>query len=515
MKKSIKAIAAVLAAGLSVSAFTGCGNKKPSANSENDIEISFWIAGFGEQFMDDIIEGFNTKYPDYHAYKNAERNVTTLVNSLKLGKNDTTDIYFSSTEALANYRDMFMDLSEIATGKIDGEDKSIAEKYDASLYRSLKNPDGSLDTLGWAGSIAGIMYNADIIDGTDYKVPKTTDQLRNLTLKLKDDKRYNLNSFTPFVTFSDGGYYVYLVKAWMAQYAGLDYYLDNWLQLKDADGNSPSKEVYLSETDGKRQALEVMTQIFGYDYLLYGSNSMNKDTAQTKFIQGNAAMMVNGTWMYNEAQGSGSKNKNFRMMRTPVISAIKDKCPSIEDDTELAAVVTAVDAVIDDGAAVALEGDDYEVTQEDWDRIYAARKLIYHNGSEHSLIVNKYTNAGEGVKKFIQYYYSDEGLAKFTQATHTATNAFITDASKIDYTGWTDYEKQLYADASDYTYVTDGNARSKMFTSNVMKVYGTLNVVLGMSSGSNAKNAATLWNDFRNDVDNNWSTWLKNAGYQA
>lgn len=359
------------------------------------------------------------------------------------------------------------------------------------------------------------MYNADIIDGTDYKVPKTTDQLRNLTLKLKDDKRYNLNSFTPFVTFSDGGYYVYLVKAWMAQYAGLDYYLDNWLQLKDADGNSPSKEVYLSETDGKRQALEVMTQIFGYDYLLYGSNSMNKDTAQTKFIQGNAAMMVNGTWMYNEAQGSGSKNKNFRMMRTPVISAIKDKCPSIEDDTELAAVVTAVDAVIDDGAAVALEGDDYEVTQEDWDRIYAARKLIYHNGSEHSLIVNKYTNAGEGVKKFIQYYYSDEGLAKFTQATHTATNAFITDASKIDYTGWTDYEKQLYADASDYTYVTDGNARSKMFTSNVMKVYGTLNVVLGMSSGSNAKNAATLWNDFRNDVDNNWSTWLKNAGYQA
>lgn len=86
MKKSIKAIAAVLAAGLSVSAFTGCGNKKPSANSENDIEISFWIAGFGEQFMDDIIEGFNSKYPDYHAYKNAERNVTTLVNSLKLGK---------------------------------------------------------------------------------------------------------------------------------------------------------------------------------------------------------------------------------------------------------------------------------------------------------------------------------------------------------------------------------------------------------------------------------------------
>lgn len=172
MKKSLKIMAAVLAAGLSLTSFVGCKSKTSSPNSASDIEISFWVAGFGETFMDKIIDGFNAKYPEYHAYKTSGRNSTTLVNSLKLGKNDTTDIYFSATDVLINYHDMFMDLSDIAESKIDGEDKSIKDKYDASLYRSLKNPDGSLDTLGWAGAISGIMTTPTLSTARLIKFPK-------------------------------------------------------------------------------------------------------------------------------------------------------------------------------------------------------------------------------------------------------------------------------------------------------------------------------------------------------
>ena len=69
MKKLSKIIATLLSVLLSVTAFAACGgdNKNDKKNTENDIEISFWIAGFGEQFMDDIIAGFNSKYPDYKA----------------------------------------------------------------------------------------------------------------------------------------------------------------------------------------------------------------------------------------------------------------------------------------------------------------------------------------------------------------------------------------------------------------------------------------------------------------
>ena len=143
-----------LAAIMTFSSFAGCGSKR-SANSATDIEISFWVAGFGEKFMDDIIAGFNEKYPEYNAYKKPSATSTTLVNTLKLGKNDSTDIYFNAQDNLRNYRDLFMDLEEIVNEKIDGEDKSIAEKYDPSLFRSLKNVDGSINMLGWAGGIAG------------------------------------------------------------------------------------------------------------------------------------------------------------------------------------------------------------------------------------------------------------------------------------------------------------------------------------------------------------------------
>ena len=223
-------------------------------------------------------------------------------------------------------------------------------------------------------------------------------------------------------------------------------------------------------------------------------------------------MMVNGTWMYNEAASIGSKTKDFRIMRTPVISAIIDKCDSIEDDTELAAVVTAIDNVLDNGAEVALSGDDYEVTQQDWDTVYDARRLMYHNGSEHALIVNKHTNAKEGVKKFIQYYYSDEGLSRFVNATHAFTNARITDESKINKAGWTENEKRLYDDFGKYVFVTDGNAVSPMFTNNIMKVYGELNVVSLMSSGSKPQNTDAIWKAFEQDVEGKWDKWLGNAG---
>lgn len=519
MKKSLKITAAVLAAGLSLTSLVGC-KRKTSPNSANDVEISFWTAGFGEAYMDKIIAGFNAKYPEYHAFKTSGRDPLTLSNTLKLGKNDTTDIYFSSNDALINYRDMFMNLSDIAESKIDGEDKSIKDKYDASLYKSLKNPDGSLDTLGWAGAPAGIMYNADIIDGKTYKVPKTTDQLYKLASAIKGNTEiYDIKNFTPFVSFTDGGYYLYAVKTWMAQYTGIDYYMNNWLQLKDANGTSPSEEVYLSDTDGKKQALEVMSQIFQNGYLLYGSNTMSKDSAQTKFMLGNAAMMLNGTWMYNEAQASGSKDKNFKMMRTPVISAIIDKCPSLSEDAELAAVVEAVDNYLDNGGEKVLVCDDYEITEEEWNRILSARKYIYHNGSEHLLVVNKYTNAKEGVKKFIQYYYSDAGLAAFINTTHAAANASVTDASVIDYTGWTNYEKELYADSSKFTYVTDGNARSPMFTKNPMKVYGTTSVVPALNAPRD-KDVTTemvcekVWKAFLENANKNWSIWAKNAGYK-
>lgn len=507
MKKSVKFVAAALAAGLACAAFAGCNNKE-KPNSATDIEISFWEGSFGKTFMEDIVSGFMKKYPEYKVDLRTSKNAQTIANSLQKRKNDTTDIYFNQVSIFTNYTDLFADLSEIATETIPGETKSIKDKYDKSLYESLKNENGELKTLGWAGSTTGIFYYADVLENEGIDVPRTTDELADLVTSLGETKK-------SFVQLKDArmGYYQYLVKAWMAQYAGLDYYNNNWLQLKDESGNTPSKEVYLSETDGRKYALDVLGSLLNSKTII---EDLDKYKVATYFNLGDAVMMANGNWVFGEV--AALKEKNIKMMRTPVISALAQKLETVADDKELAALVSAVDNVLDNGATVSLTGSDYDVSQADWDRVYAARTMVYNNGSEHAMIVNRYTNAKDGVKKFIQYYYSDEGLAKFINATHYSANANLTDGTLVNTSNWTAHEKEQYARSKTNTNVTDGNATSPVFSKTAtLHLYGTVDIVGQLTTTNNAQSAAALWTAFKNNVNANtgWTTWLKNAGIKG
>ena len=507
MKKSVKFVAAALAAGLACTAFVGC-KKKEAPNSATDIEISFWEGSFGKTFMEDIVSGFTEKYPEYKVDLRTSKNAQTIANSLQKRKNDTTDIYFNQLSIFMNYTDLFADLSEIVTETIPGETKSIKDKYDKSLYESLKNENGELKTLGWAGSTTGIFYYADVLENEGIDVPRTTDELADLVT--------SLGKKTSFVQLKDArmGYYQYLVKAWMAQYAGLDYYNNNWLQLKDESGKTPSKDVYLSEEDGRKQALDVLGSLLNSKTII---EDPDKYKVARYFNLGDAVMMVNGNWVFGEVDAL--KEKNIKMMRTPVISALAQKLETVADDEELAALVSAIDNVLDNGATVSLTGSDYDVSQADWDKVYAARTMVYNNGSEHAMIVNKYTNAKDGVKKFIQYYYSDEGLAKFINATHYSANANLTDETLVNTSSWTAHEKEQYARSKTNTNVTDGNATSPVFSKTAtLHLYGTVDIVGQLTTTNNPQSAAALWTAFKNNVNDartGWTMWLKNAGIKG
>lgn len=507
MKKSVKFVAAALAAGLACAAFAGCNNKE-TPNSATDIEISFWEGSFGKTFMEDIVSGFMKKYPEYKVDLRTSKNAQTIANSLQKRKNDTTDIYFNQLSIFMNYTDLFADLSEIVTETIPGETKSIKDKYDKSLYESLKNENGELKTLGWAGSTTGIFYYADVLEKEGIDVPRTTDELADLVT--------SLGTKTAFVQLKDArmGYYQYLVKAWMAQYAGLDYYNNNWLQLKDESGKTPSKDVYLSETDGRKQALDVLGSLLSSKTSI---EDLDKYKVARMFNLGDAVMMVNGNWVFGEVDAL--KEKNIKMMRTPVISALAQKLETVADDEELAALVSAIDNVLDNGATVSLTGSGYDVSQADWDTVYAARTMVYNNGSEHAMIVNQYTNAKDGVKKFIQYYYSDEGLAKFINATHYSANANLTDETLVNTSSWTAHEKEQYARSKTNTNVTDGNATSPVFSKTAtLHLYGTVDIVGQLTTTNNPQSAAALWTAFKNNVNDartGWTMWLKNAGIKG
>lgn len=524
MKRFKKILTLVMACVMLFPIFSGC-SKKVSPNKETDIEISFWVGGFGKEYMDEIVRAFNEKYPEYNAFLKPGRQAATLVSTLNLKEDDTVDIYMNILSAVRSYLDTAENYGDLLTQPIGGENYAVKDKVDPSMIQAMTNEDGSVSMLPWAGSMTGIMYNADIINGTDYNVPRTSHELQLLCIDLKG------NGITPIVHFkvSDLGYYIYLIKVWQAQYCGLAYYNTAWQKLKDSEGNAPSKKAMMSETDGRKQALEALGTILNPQFVLPGSNSIDFTSAQTNFIQGNAAMMVNGAWIQNEMSSNGGKDMNMRMMRTPVLTNIIELCPSIPDDVDigdeiLCAVVDSVDAVID-GAKSPLTGDpqamvqvgEYQVSEADWQRVYDARTLVYNNGGSHVMFINKYSNAKPAAQKFIQFYFSDEALKIYTDYTHQAPNAKIKGDVDINTAEWTDFEKAQYVDSGKFTTISDGIAQSPLFTKANLHPYGTQTVVnmLSATNGGDRKTAAQIWDLFKKEVEEDWDEWLDNAGIRV
>ena len=259
--------------------------------------------------------------------------------------------------------------------------------------RYFKSQDGNYYSFSYYGGWGGLVYNADIINGTTYQVPNTTDELYYLAMDLAAETK------TPFIHFTDGGYWYYLYDVWFAQYAGMDKYLDAI--------ENPTLEKISDDSLGVKQMLEVMEKLIGAtDQCYNGSNSYDFTTSQTLFLENKAVMMANGSWMeYEMRENYEAGTKNYSMMRTPVISSIIDHCDTIEDDAELSALIDAID-----NGDTALEGTGYTVSQADYDRIKYARSLMTNNFNAHTACIPNYSTAKEGAKKFLQYFYSDEAL---------------------------------------------------------------------------------------------------------
>ena len=513
----IKIITLLLSAVLALSAAGCVGSGRTSNEAEVDIEINYWISGFGVDYMNEIVEAFGEKYPKYNVTLTANRAMAGVTQSLQKGEKDTVDLYFCSIDKLLGYTDLFEPLYDVYAAKADGESVTIGEKFQSSVKNSFLREDGSYYAMSYVGGVMGIVYNADIIDGEKYELPNTTDELSSLAIELAAD------DIPAFIHFQDAtlAYYYSVLKIWQAQYAGLGYVMNDWLSLTDEAGNSPSKAAYTSETDGRKAALEALGRCVNPTTVYRGSNSAKYSNAQTYFINGYAAMMVNGAWMQNEMLSGGSRDANMKMMKTPVISSIIDVLPdkSVSNDAELSALIAAIDAAEDGTAQPALKGAGYDVTQADWNRVAEARKLGFDNGVDHAVILNKYSNSKNAAKEFLKYYFSDEGLLKFFNIVHQSPAAAPADESAfVQDDSWTEFDRSVYALSKAITIVNNGGmGKSKLFTRSGLNDYANISIVsdLSASDAADLKTPAQLWAEMLAAVDKNWNTWMWSAGYQT
>ncbi len=517
-----KSLLSAMLALLVCAAFSLCacsdGGGKASNTPEVDIEIAYWVSGFGVDYMNEIVAKFREKYPQYNVTFNSNSSMTQLSQSLSKGKDNTVDLYFCSWQTLSPYSDSFAPLDDVYDSAAEGETRTIGSKFPEDVKSTFQLADGHYYGLSYAGTTVAIAYNGDVIDGVNRKVPNTSDELAALSIEIANDR----NAPAAWVHFEDlrEGYYYGMLRTWQAQYSGIDYYMNNWLTLTEEteEGKvSPSINVYLSETDGRKAALEALGKCVATSTVLRNSNTMTYTNAQTHFVEGEAAMMANGGWLQNQMANTGGREMNMRMMKVPVLSALREKLPSVNTDSQLSALVSAIDAYA--GGEKPLAGSGYSVTEEEWDRVSAARNYGYNNGAEHVAAMSKYTNSPTASKAFLQFYFSEVGLSEYVNTLHQLPSATLDESTEIDRSSWSAFENDLYEISQNQTVIHDGGLnKEKLFSMNgQLNPYANVGLLNSLSASrpSDVKSASAIWESVKSEINSKWTSWLWNAGYTS
>ena len=250
-----------------------------------------------------------------------------------------------------------------------------------------------------------MMYNTNLVD--EEEIPVTTDELLDLCSLLKG------RSVTPLIFSGEltEKYYDFFYYQLYAQYQGLEEY--NIAQNgKIIDGSGKAVfDVSSTYQQGALEAAQVIEDLLWYNNnnIVKTSTALNFGEAQVQYLSDEAAaMMFNGSWLMNE-MGAYVGDSDFSLFRIPVVSAIKDRCTTVEDDAELSALIKAIDS----GSAT-LTGTGYEVNQTDFDRVKEARNFCYlgAEGSNACIVNSSEVNSGLA-KLFLKYLYSDDGIKNF------------------------------------------------------------------------------------------------------
>lgn len=512
LSKIKKFLSVLIVIALVTTCFAGCGSKgNEGGGSKSDIEINYWNSGLGTDWLDAMIAAFEEAYPEYNVTYTATADAAATVAPFGISDTDTIDLYL----ALKLYNLDYMEpLDDVLSATPEGESKTIGEKFDSNYLQFEKSEDGKHYTLTYGGGIIGIVYNKKMFEEAGItQLPRTTDELASVC-----DTFYS-EGIAPFCHFKPSGYWTWISEAFFTQYSGLDYYVNTFYGSKDADGNSPSKDVFKAE-DGRYETLKAYEKFLTPDYVLPGSNSSEHVTMQTKFISGESAMMANGSWLANEMASAGSTD-NFEMMLTPVISSITDKLTTVKKESDLRNLISAIDAVVSGEKDISeyQDGDNYvvngaSVSAADWDYVHKARYTMASNYAGQSAFIPNYSNAKEGAKEFLKFMYSDKGIKVYTDSLNLML-PINPDEGEIDTSKWNGFEKnqyELYQMTQQFV-TKELSSKHRIFSDGGAESFASYEYInrLCTSNATDRQSAKEIWEAVLKKIDTDYdNNWLQN-----
>ena len=368
--------------------FVSVGCKRGSLEGENVLEVYVWNAGYGAEWMEELLAEFETldwvkeKYPDLQTEFNTNDEQTYAAGLIPAEGRNTVDLFFASDLRYFAGTEYVIDLTDVLyNSEVPGEgvlykDKMIPEMYQAlAYYPDPFSQEFRHYTTSYSNGMIGLCYNQTLFEGLGLKVPNTTEELFALCEKIKNMEGQNfLYPKTEAIIASKVSYIDRLFPVWWAQYEGSDGYRDFYHGI-DEEGIANSVNVF--DQQGLIESAEVYDRLFSESSGYFDRSSMTYEfmAGQSRLLTGEGLIMCNGEWfsyeMHDLAQGFIEKGYDYTigMMRPPVVSSIIDQTPTIKNDA-------ALSAVIDDIDAGKTSPTDTSVSQKDFDRVKQARNII-------------------------------------------------------------------------------------------------------------------------------------------
>lgn len=300
----MKKIVGILVVLTATMLLVACGEKK---RNENVLRISFAEAGYGRNWLENLKAKFEEENEGITVELDGNPNMTANAGPKIENNRDLSDIYFlletnwqrwATAGYLANLDDVYETIIE---DNLTMKDKLRDGVKDFGLI------NGSYYSIPWTEGVTGIVYNAGMFEQKGWEVPKTFNELLDLTEQIKTEGA-GVKPFTWPGQYS--AYWNFVVYNWWAQIDGLDG-IEEFYKFE-------SPEVFKSE--GKLKALQAFETLIGdQSNSVNGVNGLIHTQSQLQFVNGFAAMIPNGIWIESEMKKVIPANFKMKMMPTPTL----------------------------------------------------------------------------------------------------------------------------------------------------------------------------------------------------
>ena len=408
----------------------GCGGTKIDPNA---LVIEYYKAGYGDTWIKNLAAEYTKLYGQEVVLlpREGKTGLTKMEGSLTSGTAET-DLFFAGSPSFGDiyrgtisaggkkYDTWYADLTDLYESKIDGENITVEDKmFDYfQEYLKMDTDDGAYydqkyHFFPYTTGLFGIVVNVDVwnkvAQGKEY--PRTTDELLEICDSVK-------KTVAPFLYSVSDEYWTASLPVFMHQYEG-DERMNNFYK-----GYGPTQDVRYDTNmvayDGYEKALEF------FEVLLKPSNgymhercaAFDFNAMQGQFLKGQSLFVVNGEWLENEMIVN-YPNSNIEMMKTPILSALADKCSFSGNDNRDTILCEIVDYV--DGKTQTKPAN---CTDDDIEIVRSARKVEYVTGSSNTAYVPSYSNQIPAAKTFLRMMASDEGMKIFRNGTNGSEMPF-------------------------------------------------------------------------------------------